>query len=243
MTTFVDDSLTPNAVQQDTAATFGSGGYGIGYGLALSLNATPLLLNVSAGVAMLGGPVIIDTAATLAIPDNHFPGSGLGLQDRVWIWLKQDKTLQYSFTTAPPAGIVCLLGSVTTMGGVISSIDMSGVLTFRGGILVRQTADLGQPGDTPPATIAFFTRVQGGAVYLWDGTGYSQLSAAAASAVTQTSTNTDLQSQIDNNSAIIRALVLRLVDILGDDIIATDELSDLLDAASQFDGEPYQAIN
>src|ERR1041385_4176366 len=62
-----------------------------------------LLLAVGAGIAMIGGPVQIAPAPTLAVPDNT---------SRVWIWYRQTgPTLAYTTTTTTPAGECCLLGS------------------------------------------------------------------------------------------------------------------------------------
>ena len=133
----------------DQTARAGAGLIGVPDGpqrVNLSIGAG-LLLAVSAGYAMIGGPVQIPAATTLAVPDNTA---------RVWIWLLQTgSALTYTTTTAPPAGEVCLLGSCVTAGGVVTSVDTSGVVYLRGGVGWRQTADNGAPSDTPPASVAF----------------------------------------------------------------------------------------
>ncbi len=134
---------------------------GVGSGLSLA---------VGAGHAMIGGPVEVPTGTTLAVLDNT---------SRVWIWLRQTgSVLAYTTTTTPPAGECCLLGSCVTSGGSITSVDTSGVVYLRGGIGWRQTADVGPPSDTPPATVMFFSQTATG-TYLWDGTNWQQQSTGA----------------------------------------------------------------
>ena len=156
----------------DQISRYGSGLIGVPDGptkITLSIG-TGLLLNISAGHAMIGGPVEIATDTTLAVPDATA---------RVWVWLQlTGPNLTYTTTTTPPAGESCLLGSCVTSGGVVTVLDTSGVMYLRSGIGFRQTADYGAPSDTPPAKAAGFFGVTSTGVYLWDGSMWQQQGAA-----------------------------------------------------------------
>lgn len=178
-----------------------------------------LLLAVSAGYAMIGGPCQIATATTLAVPDNT---------GRVWIWFKQTgPTLTYTTSTTPPAGEVCLLGSCVTSGGLITSCDTSGVMYLRGGLPVRETADAGAPGDTPPSNVQFFAKTLGG-FYFWTGSAYIALGVSIAAVIDSTTT---LFSQIDDDERLFRQLLFSMVALLGEDVLTTGELRSSYDQA------------
>lgn len=158
-----------NAQHLELLSNFGGGGYAVLEGLTLSAG-TGLTLNIAKGYGAIGGLVELAANTTLALPD--------GTNARRWLWLRQDGTLTYTLTAAPPAATVCvLLGSALVNAGAIASVDTSGVLFRRGGLLWRETADPGVPGDTPPASIAFVARTPGGC-FLWDGVGYVPLCGA-----------------------------------------------------------------
>lgn len=152
----------------DQLGRYGGGVFGIPDGptkIVLTAPGSGLSLGVSAGHAMIGGPVEIPTATTIAVPDNTA---------RVWIWLLQTgAALTYTTSTTKPAGECCLLGSCVTSGGNITSVDYSGVVYIRGGIGVRGTADDGTPSDTPPSTVNLITQT-GFCSYYWDGAVHAQ---------------------------------------------------------------------
>lgn len=158
-----------NAMQQDIAGR-GGGAYAVLDNpvdkIVLSVPGSGLLLNISAGTAIIDGPVQVPVARTLAIPDNH-PGP----TDRAWIWLTQAGTVLYELSLTPPAGPCCLLGSCTTSGGNITAVDTSGVYYLKSGVLWRETADTGWPGDSPPASLVFEAKTAGG-LWRWDGVSY-----------------------------------------------------------------------
>lgn len=161
--------VNQNATLLDLLARGGGGLIGVFDGvdrIALSLPVSGLLLHISAGHAMIGGPVEIVAAMTLAVPDAT---------SRIWIWLNQAGVISYTTTTTPPAGEVCLLGSCVTSGGNVTAVDTSGVMYLRGGSGWRETADAGAPVDTPPASVIFVAKTAGGE-YLWTGTAYRGIS-------------------------------------------------------------------
>ncbi|MBX7132623.1 MAG: hypothetical protein K1X67_08120 [Fimbriimonadaceae bacterium] len=158
------DPFTPewnqNAAMLDLATRSGSGGYGLVYGGVIS-DGGGLNASVTGAVALIDGVVAKKTFALLSLPAS---------QPRVWIWFKQDKTLQYTLTTTKPTAKCVLLGSLATDGsGVIAgSIDTSGVVYFASGVFFRETADLGQPSDSPDSTVRVMTKTSGG-LFFWDG--------------------------------------------------------------------------
>lgn len=179
-----------------------------------------LLLAVGAGYAMIGGPVEIATATTLAVPNNT---------SRVWIWYRQTgPVLACTTTTTPPAGECCLLGSCVTSGGAITSVDTSGVMYLRGGIGWRESADQGAPTDTPPSNIQFFAKT-GGGTYFWTGTAYTAIGTAVAATIITASDQTERFETIERK---FRALLGGLLTTIGEDFLITDELIDDLDTAN-----------
>lgn len=169
------DPFTPywnqNAAMLDLATRSGSGGYGLVYGGVIS-DGGGLNASVTGAVALIDGIVAKKTFALLALPAS---------QPRVWIWLKQDRTLQYTTTTTKPTAKCVLLGSLATNGsGVIGgSIDTSGVVYFASGLFFRETADLGQPSDSPDASVRVTTKTLGG-LFFWDGTQWGNVPQGAA---------------------------------------------------------------
>ena len=214
-----------NVAMADELARYGAGLIGVpdgptkitlGVGIGLSLA-------VSAGHAMIGGPVEIATAGTVTVADNTA---------RQWLWLQQSGVVVATSTVTPPAGEVCLIGSCVTSGGNIASVDYSGVMYLRGGIGWRQTADQSAPTDTPPSTIQFMAYTAGGS-YWWDGYTYSRLAGSSASVVlaaaAQESGQNDRLATLERK---FRTLLLVLTDTIGEDILITDELQDDVDTAS-----------
>lgn len=203
------NAANPNATMLDRLASEGGAN-----AFALSGDFPPilsigagLLLNISAGEAIIGGPVQV-AAGTLAVPNNT---------QRVWIWMSRSGTLvAVATSTTPPAGQQVLLGSVTTSSGVVTAIDTSGVLYLRGGVLWRQTADSGAPTDTPPSTVSFIARTAGG-VYLWDGAGYTTLGPAYAALSTALS---DAQDDLTLLKLVVKDLIRQLVNMGLDDILS-----------------------
>lgn len=200
-----------NVAVGDQTARYGAGLIGVPDGptkITLAIG-TGLALAVSKGHAMIGGPVEIAAATTVTVPDAT---------SRVWIWLLQTGgVLLPTTTTTPPAGECCLLGSCATSGGVVTSVDYSGVMYLRGGIGVRQTADAGPPEDTPASTVVFIAATQGG-YYFWNGTTFSALAGSSAdTAVT---------------SSKFRQLLFILTELLGDEVLFTDDLQSEYELAS-----------
>lgn len=160
-----NDDFTPNwnlnSAMLDVATRSGSGGYARVYGGTITAG-TGLLASVSGAVAVIDGIVAKKVFADLSLPASTA---------RIWIWLKQDRTLQAVATsTTKPTAKCVLLGSLATDGSAVisGSIDTSGVVFMAGGYLFRETADLGQPSDSPDGSLRLFTRTLGG-LYFWDG--------------------------------------------------------------------------
>ncbi len=211
-TTTVGPKLNSNAMQLDLLGRYGGGGYAVAYGLTLSAPASGLNLNIAAGHAVIDGVVEVPAATTLAVP---------GSAARVYVWLQQNGTLTYTTSLTAPAGACCFLGSCVTGAGNITDVDTSGVLYLRGGVLWRETADEGEPTDEPPATVMLFTRTLGG-LYQWDGTEYGIVGTAASTIAEALVAVVDAHDDLERR---FRALLGRLVELVGDEVI-TEELVD-----------------
>lgn len=136
--------------------------------------ASGLSLTVKRGQAILDGIVETISDQTVSINDNTA---------RTWIWLTANGALVAvpnsawpTTIAAPPAGNCLLIGSCVTSGGNITSVDVSGVFYKRGGVMLRQTADIAIPADNPPSTLFFITTTKTG-IYIWDGTNYHSVTA------------------------------------------------------------------
>jgi hypothetical protein len=171
-TSFVSEGLGPSepspwtaklrrdAARADLLARSGAGWYAVADGLALTAG-TGLLPAISAGHAIIDGPVEY-AGGTVAVPDNSV---------RVWIWLLRTGLLFAATALALPGGPAVLIGSVTTVAGVVTAVDTSGVMQLLGGNAWRVTADTGKPADTPPATTSFYAQTAGG-LWIWNGATY-----------------------------------------------------------------------
>ncbi len=156
-------TLNGNATRYDNITRYGAGGYGIGQGLVLSAG-SGVTVNVSDGHAILEGLLEVRSAAPVTCADAA---------DR-WVWLKQDGSFSVETTTAKPAGNCIFLGKVTCSGGVVTSIDTSGVVYFKSGLLYRETGDVAAPLDSPNAGIRIWTKTVLG-TYFWNGTAHLAL--------------------------------------------------------------------
>lgn len=201
LTTNFRSYLNRNALGQDLAATYGGGnGFGIGRGLVISAPASGLNLDVAAGHANIGGIVEVAAATTVAIPSSA---------GRAYVWLTQAGALTYTLTTANPGSNACYIGNCTVSGGNITGVDFSGVVYIRGGQLWRETADEGEPEDTPSSSVAFYTKTQGG-LYFWDGTQYWVAGADTESLLASIDA---LEARTDYNEWALRLLLGRLLTI------------------------------
>jgi hypothetical protein len=164
--TFVTASkLNRNAAQLDLTGRYGGGGYGIAHGLELKAG-NGLSLILEAGHAMIDGVVEVPEAREIPVPAS---------KRRLYFWLLQDGHVWSSDDIeVSPSQACCFLGSCDTTESGVQGIDFSGVMRLRGGILWRETADRGVPGDHPGEGFAFFTKTRGG-VYFWDGWQYLEM--------------------------------------------------------------------
>lgn len=172
-------ALNQNFTASDVLARYGSGGFGVAYGLDVSAG-TGLKVNVSAGHAVLDGLLEYGWADAKAGGSVDVAAS----QSRVWIWLRTDGTLQaVNVSTTKPTGNCVLLGSCVTSGSAVTSVDTSGVVYLRRGTLYRETNDSGAPGDSPDASlVGLITKTQGG-FYFWTGTAHRLLGGGTATSV------------------------------------------------------------
>lgn len=159
-------AINGNAAAAEMLSRYGAGGYGIGTGLALSTG-VGLNVRVGLGQAVLDG--LIEIAATPTSPPAAPDNTAL-----TYIWLGRSGVIYAQATTAAPVEPAVYLGAITTLAGDITAVDTSGVCYWRGGILYRETADLGQPSDTPSASVVLLTRTVGG-LWLWDGAEWALL--------------------------------------------------------------------
>jgi hypothetical protein len=189
------DILNSWPVRIDLLSRFGGGGRAVLSGLELS-DGGGLVATVGAGQAGIDGIVTLAASANKALVDDT----------RNHIWISSSRTLTVvTGSLLPPAGSQCYLGSVVTADGAVTSIDYSGRMTLVGGLLERQTADAGVPGDTPPAGVRCLTKTAGG-IYLWDGASYWQVSPATG-AVQPHDADLDRLAAVDT-SAITNGQIL-----------------------------------
>ncbi len=154
------NDLNLGAARRDIDARYGGGYYGVPAGLAISAG-SGLTLNIAAGHAMIDGVV-------------EMPASSLSLTDggRSHIWVaRAGAPLAVFASLVPPVGAYVYLGSALTAGGVISSVDQSGVIYGYGGIPWRRTADPDLPADTPPASYQFVHHSVN-STWFWDSLRY-----------------------------------------------------------------------
>jgi hypothetical protein len=154
----------------------GGGAYAIQFGYELS-ESSGLTLAYTEGSTVADGPRR-KAAGTIALAPSTWS----------FLYVTQGGTLtaatQFFPSPAPslPAASV-FLGRVHTDLNSIQEIDYSGRFTLHGNLLLRETADTGEPGDTPPAGARFYTKVSDGTLYLWDGEAYHLVSAGDALAL------------------------------------------------------------
>lgn len=135
-------------------------------GLLISAG-TGLTLNVAIGLAHIdAGLVELESGDTLTITLTNNSAN--------YVWLKSDGTLEAKTTTAAPATQAVYLGYALTSAGSITQVDDAGRCVATGGIIERQTADTGEPADSPNASWRGWTVTSGGR-YWWTGTGYERL--------------------------------------------------------------------
>jgi hypothetical protein len=180
-----------NFTRGDVIGRAGGGAFAVdwdsGSGGLPGLNLTTTgALNVTVGVgqAMLDGPVQIESPYTVpGITDNVA---------RIHLWMNQAGVVTpVNNSLTPPAGIQCYVGSVVTAGGVVTELNGSGVLYLMGSQLLRRTADIARPTDTPPAGLSYFVRGLY-STYFWNGLEYLELSPGAPLADTVVASGTTL---------------------------------------------------
>ncbi len=148
----------------DAISQSGAGVIGIIHGLVISVPGSGLLLPISAGSALVNGWRGRNAATTVSVTDNTTN----------YIWYKQDDTFESRVATTPPSTQGTMIGVAIASGGNITSVDFSGVCYIESGDVIRFTADLSDPKDSPPSTWLGYTQTLGG-LYLWDGTAYRKI--------------------------------------------------------------------
>lgn len=160
--------LVRNAVISDAL------GNAIGFGILAGFTITAGTGNIAviaAGQAFLHGPLTVPASQNKA----------LALSTTNFLWLQANGAVTANTATPPtaPTGAATIyLGAVTCDGTGVTNVDTSGVVYLRNGGLWRQTADTGDPADTPPSDIVLWTRTQAG-LYVWDGTAHTRVGAAS----------------------------------------------------------------
>jgi hypothetical protein len=207
----------------------GGGAYAIQFGYELS-QSSGLTLAYTEGSTVADGPRR-KAAGTLALSPGTYS----------FLYVTQGGTVtaatQFNMTPPPtlPAASV-FLGRVKTDIDNILEIDYSGRFFIQGNLLMRETADTGEPGDTPPAGVRFFTKTAGGSLYLWDGEEYHQFSLG------------DLVSSQATAIAVLQADMLELKGVVGRMLVeyvgtlnqlATPELYDPFTRAAD---NPYAVV-
>ena len=165
-------TFNQNAVRLDLTGRYGGGIYGAAFGLDLTIG-TGLSVITTPGQAMIDGPITIADEISTGVLDNA----------RSFLWLDQDGVIapyimpDDGSEMEVPDIAAFLLGSVLAENGAITEVDYSGRMELRGGVGFRRTGDIGTPTDTPPSSIQFWTRTQGG-LYWWDGSKYWELNSS-----------------------------------------------------------------
>lgn len=204
-----------NDARTDNVGLFGGGGYAVNYGLALSVS-SGLTLAIAAGHLGIAAGIYRD-AGTQAVSN--------GADTYLWASATGDLLLSTSLTV--PDGGLLYLGRVTASGGIITAIDQSGVFFRRGGICFRRTADLAEPQDSPPSTIAFLTQTPND-LWLWDGTGYTSVGSNSLYAALLAALNAEIADR-ERSDRLFRQLLLALARTpLRAHVITTTELQDQL---------------
>lgn len=198
--------LRKNATRQDLAVRYATG-RAIAYGLSLST--AGLNVTINPGHALIDG--VVELQPTFR---------ALSINSRSRIWLLSNGTITIIVDNDNPPSTSCLyLGAVITNAIKATSVDRSGVMFSRGGILWRETSDTGIPTDNPPSDVQFVTKTLGGR-YWWDGQAYTLIGMPATAAV---DTVLELSDQMDEQSRLFRLLLMKLVYLFGDEVL-TDEL-------------------
>lgn len=132
----------------------------------LGLTYTGLVATLAVGYGLVKGLVEVAAAVT---------GIALTPSAQNYIWLLPTGAVQVQVdTTTAPAAVALYLGRLTTGTSAVTAYDTSGVIYKRGPTLWRQTADVGAPVDTPPASTSLLSRTASG-LYLWDGAAHFAL--------------------------------------------------------------------
>lgn len=173
-TTTVTSNLNQNAVMEDVIAVSGTCG-GVYHitttsaqpgELALSDPASGTNITVAAGQAMFAGAAQRPASGNVnKLVDNTTS----------WLWFSEASVVERTADVNPPPGPDrwVFIGRVTMAAGVITEIDGSGVVYYRGDSLMRWTADTTVPTDTPPAGVIFKTRsVITEETWVWTGQEY-----------------------------------------------------------------------
>lgn len=139
-----------NALRQDFAHIYGGGGgcIAIVTGCVITADATPLMIDVSAGKILCPGyqDVTPNGGAPKAVHDNTA---------LVYIWMDYlGNVSAVDNNPTAPAPNLLFLGTVTTAAGAVTAIDFSGVCYMQGGRVFRGSGDDGAPTDTPPVSVA-----------------------------------------------------------------------------------------
>lgn len=137
-------------------------------GLGLS-SSSGLVVSIAAGQAIITGLIEI-TAKTVTV--------NASATSRVW--LTSAGSVVAGTGAYVPSGAALYLGSVTTSGSAVTSIDTAGVFTLVGGIPVRTTSDAFKVGTAPASGTPVHITKTTGASWFWDGTRYNLLVGEAA---------------------------------------------------------------
>lgn len=160
----VSAKLNFNGAYTDFVSMFGSGSVAVVQGLTVSAG-TGLNVSVSAGTALINGPVQKTNSTTVAVSASTTN----------YIWLSKLGTFSVvAGSAAPPTGDFVYVGAAITDASSVTSVDSSGVVYLMNGIAYREVSDSDQPLDTPPSGWRGFTKSQRG-VYFWTGTEYLAL--------------------------------------------------------------------
>lgn len=162
-----------NALALDLTARYGGGARAVARGLAVT--AAALTATVQPGHALIDGVCELAAVQTAALTDNSanylYLVRGAGGAGIVHV---------VAGSLTPPSGVASVfIGRVNVTGGTPAAVDTSGVLRMQGPIPLRDTADTGRPTDTPPASMALYTKTPS-ALYLWTGAAHFRIDVEGA---------------------------------------------------------------
>lgn len=187
----------------------GGGGYGVAQGLEIEAD-TGLNVTVTAGVALIDGPVVNATDYTLGLADNALN----------YVYITRAGTITKATSTDPDApptlpDFSVYLGRVEMdTGAMVGDPDYSRRITVISGQLWMTTADTGAP-DVAPDGIRLFAITDGG-IWVWTGASWETY---AESQTTKVSNDDTTPGYLEGKLSATDGLGWEVVNDGGDEVL------------------------